>query len=258
MSDHSPDSMSPEIYHNNADPERDSAKRLADSLEPWRYSVPAGPILEIGAGTGIFTPHIRRILPSRKIEVTDRSEAMLKAAQSHLADDSDDHMSFSTFDAANDAVTQRTYALICSNHVAHQFEQPAQTLEKLALGLKIDGLMLMGFPGEDSFKEWRSVCVDLGLPYTGREMPGTEPLVIHLSMGPVQVDFYEDQSVWYFDDFRSFLSHMENGGRDIEKDDRKLSSDEIDLIEKNWKKTKDGKLGITFHNVFLALKRIGE
>lgn len=258
MSANSPDTTSPEIYHQHADPERDSAKRLADSLEPWRYSVPAGPILEVGAGTGIFTPHLRRILPTREIEVTDASEAMMGYAKSNLSGNFENPVSYSVFDAEREEITQQKYALICGNYVAHQFGQPTQALEKLALGLRIDGLMLMGFPGEDSFKEWRSVCVDLGIPYTGREMPGTEPLVIHLSMGPVQVDFYEDQSVWYFDDFSSFLAHMKNGGRDIENSDRKLSSKEISLIDENWKNNKDGKLGITYHNVFLALKRIGE
>ena len=258
MSVNSPDSIAPETYHQHAEPERDSAKRLADSLEPWRYSVPAGPILEVGAGTGIFTPHIRRILPKRDIEVTDASKTMIDAAQSNLADDANDRLSFSVLDAEKDEISTQKYALICGNYVAHQFEQPAVTLEKLALGLRIDGLMLMGFPGEDSFKEWRSVCVDLGIPYTGKDMPGTEPLVIHLSMGPVQVDFYEDQSTWYFDDFTSFLTHMSNGGIDIQKQDRKLSEKEISLINENWKNKKDGRLGITYHNVFLALKRIGE
>lgn len=258
MSGTSPVDTSPEIYHDNANPEIDSAKRLADSLEPWRYSVPPGPVLEVGAGTGIFTQHLKRILPKREIEVTDASSKMLQKARSVLDKNDDDLLNFSQFDGENDEIEQLHYALICGNHVAHQFENPAATLEKLALGLTLDGLMLISFPGEDSFQEWRSVCVDLGIPYTGKPMPGTEPLVIHLSMGPVQVDFYEDQSTWYFENFETFRFHMSAGGMEVENGKRRLTEKEINLLNNNWKKRKDGSIGLTFHNVFLAVKRIGE
>ena len=248
-----------ETYHEKADPEKDSARRLADSLEPWRYSVPPGPILEIGAGTGIFTTHLRRILPKRSIFVTDTSKEMIAQAKESLGkEDRDGLLNFSQLDAEKDEIEAQKYALICGNHVAHQFKHPAATLEKFALALKIDGLMLMSFPGEDSFQEWRSACVELGIPYTGRSMPGTESLVIHLSMGPVQVDFYEDQSTWYFENFEAFKSHMLAGGFIIEKDEKQLAEKEVKLLNKNWNKTSSGTIGLTYHNVFLAVKRIGE
>lgn len=248
-----------ETYHENADPEKDSAKRLADSLEPWRYSVPPGPILEIGAGTGIFTAHLRRILPKRSIFITDTSKEMITKARGNLSEEyGGGLLNFSQLDAEKDEIEGQKYALICGNHVVHQFENPAVTLEKLALGLKMDGLMLMSFPGEDSFKEWRTACVELGIPYTGRSMPGTESLVIHLSMGPVQVDFYEDQSMWYFENFEAFKSHMLSGGVMIEKDERQLTEKEIKLLNENWDKTSSGTISLTYHNVFLAVKRIGE
>lgn len=258
------ENSSPETYHKNAEPERDSAKRLADSLEPWRYSVPPGPLLEIGAGTGIFTRHLRQIFLKRQIVVTDASDTMLASARSFLnsnedsGQDADELLSFSQLDVETDDIEELRYPLICGNHVIHQFKNPAATLEKLALGLKIDGLMLMSFPGEDSFQEWRSTCVELGIPFTGKQMPGTEPLVIHLSMGPVQVDFYEDQSIRYFDNFKAFRSHMVAGGMEIEGDERQLTKKEISLLNENWEKKKDGSIGLTYHNVFMAVKRIGE
>lgn len=245
-----------ERYHENAEPERDSAKRLADSLEPWRNIVPQGPLLEIGAGTGIFTDYLIRMFPKRELIVSDVSQEMLEHVKS--GKDINESLTYNQFDAEADEIEQLHYSLICGNHVAHQFENPAETLEQLALGLKIDGLMLMSFPGEDSFKEWRSMCLDLGIPYTGRSMPGTEPLVIHLSMGPVQVDFYEDQSIFYFDDFNQFLSHVSIGGMDIQGGGRQLTNDEINLLNHNWKTIQDSKIGLTYHNVFMAFKRIGE
>ncbi|WP_340103195.1 methyltransferase [Rhodohalobacter sp. 8-1] len=245
-----------ERYHKNAEPEQDSAKRLADSLEPWRNIVPPGPIFEIGAGTGHFTDHIIRMFPNRELVVSDVSNEMIEYAKSRL--EREQAINFKQFDAETDEIKQLHYSLICGNHVVHQFDNPAAALEKLALGLSLDGLMLVSFPGEDSFQEWRSTCLDLGIPFTGKPMPGTEPLVIHISMGPVQVDFYEDQSIKYFDDFNQFLVHMSSGGLDIEGEERQLSDKEKNLLNEHWKTTKDGQIGMTFHNVFLAIKRIGE
>lgn len=245
-----------EQYHEHAEPERDSAKRLADSLDPWRDIVPPGPILEVGAGTGIFTGYLKRIFPERELIVSDVSQEKLEYARAQF--DENESLYYKQFNAESDDIEELHYSLICGNQIAHQFDNPAATLEKLALGLRIDGLMLMSFPGEDSFQEWRSTCLDLGIPYTGRSMPGTEPLVIHLSMGPVQVDFYEDQSTWYFEEFKEFFSHMKAGGIDIQSDERKLTDKDITLLNQHWNRTKEEKTGLTYHNVFLAIKRIGE
>lgn len=256
MSTIRPENLTAERYHKRAEPEKESAKRLANSLEPWKYSVPPGPILEIGAGSGIFTEYLRSIFPKREMVIIDKSQEMLTFCNERL--DDKDGITFSNDDAEIDEIEEQHYSLICGNHVAHQFHNPATVLEKLAKGLTLDGLMLMNFPGEDSFKEWRSECLNLGIPYTGKPLPGTESLVIHLSMGPVQVDFYEDQATWYFDNFEAFLTHFASGGYNLQKNDRELTKSEIELLNANWTTKKDGKLGFTYHNVFLAVKRIGE
>ena len=43
---------------------------------------------------------------------------------------------------------------------------------------------------------------------------------------------------------------MAAGGLEIEGDDRKLNEKEIGLLNTNWKKTKEGSIGLTYHNVF--------
>jgi malonyl-CoA O-methyltransferase len=242
------------IEHSAA--EQESAKRLANSLEPWRELVPPGPVLEAGAGTGLFTEHILSQFPNRSLVVADRSEEMIAYHKKRFGEYG--QISRIVHDLEADPPESQSYAMICGNHVAHQFANPSIALENLSNALKIGGLMLMGFPGEDSFKEWRSACLDLGIPYTGKSLPQTEPLVIHLSMGPFQVDFYEDQSIVYYDSFYQYLQHCINGGSSIQKEDRTLTKRETDLLNSHWKETKDGKIGLTYHNVFLAIRRIDE
>jgi len=242
------------IKHSAA--EQESAKRLANSLDPWRDLVPPGPVLEAGAGTGIFTEHLLSLFSNRKLEIADRSEEMIGFHKHRFKNNR--QISWTVQNLESNPPEQQSFAMICGNHVAHQFTFPAIGLENLSNGLKVGGLMLMCFPGEDSFKEWRSTCFELGIPYTGKPLPQIEPLVVHLSLGPYQVDFYEDQTIVYYDAFHQFLRHCINGGSSCEKNDRKLSGNEVDLMNDNWQKSIDGKIGITYHNVFLAVKRIDE
>lgn len=244
-----------ESYHKQAVPEREAAQRLYNSLEPWKAIVPPGPVLEIGAGTGNFTSYLTSLFTSRKLDITDRHPESVEFLKRTF---DGDNVTFFEFDVEQDQPEPLYYSLISANHVAHQFRQPAQTLEKLAESLKVDGIMLASFPGEDSLPEWRATCLELGIPFTGKAMPETEPLVIHLSMGPVQVDFYEDQSTFWFDSITQFLNHQQNGGSDLEQETRKITQKEATLLNENWVNIKDGKIGVTYHNVFLAVKRISE
>lgn len=243
-------------YHNHSDPEKETARRLANSLEPWRYIIPPGPILEVGAGTGHFTDYLAELFPNRNLDITDLSEEMLRFNRDRLGFQT--RFSFDLLDVENDPLESQTYSMIGGNQIVQQLRRPAQTLESLAKSLKLDGVMLMAFPGEDSFGEWRDTCLNLGIPYTGIELPETEPLVIHLSMGPVQVDFYEDQSMFYYTGLQQFFEQIINGGMEAQKPGRKLTRREIELLEENWNQKKDGAIGMTYHNVFLAVKRIGE
>jgi len=246
----------PQNPQDSGHPREHSARRLAKSLEPWRFSIPAGPLLEIGAGSRSFTNYLVKLFPERSVTITDPDRENIAEHRARFKHQS--NLEWNVQDAEEETPPEKRYALICGNYAAHTFNNPATALSELCKSLTLDGLLLISFPGEDSFKEWRSTCLDLGIPYTGRPLPGTEPLVIHLSMGPVQVDFYEDQTTIYFDSFRQFLTQTSGGSHNIQRDKRKLTPDEIDLLTNHWKKTKDGKIGVTFHNVFLAAKRIGE
>jgi len=244
-------------YKETIGPETESAERMAKSLEPWRFSIPAGPILETGAGVGHFTDYLLKMFPKRNIDVMEPDSEKI-SFHKKLFKGTSKLLNWETRDSETEPPGELAYALICGHHTAHSYSQPALALERLYRSLKVDGLMLMSFPGEDSFKEWRSVCLDLGVPYTGRQLPQTEPLIIHLSMGPVQVDFYEDQSIHFFDSFEDFLVYFKQCGTDAQKKERQLTSKEIELFNKNWKVTDNGQIGITYHNVFLAVKRIAE
>lgn len=244
-----------DVYEREAGLQKETAARLGASLQPWRLTLPEGPVLEIGAGTGFLTAELIEILPQREIIVSDISDEMIAYCKSKLSEISSDNLVFKQLDAELFNPEPDKYALIAGNFVAQWFQDPARTLGKLAEGLKPGGLLLTAFPGSDTFPEWRQRCRELGLPYTGNSLPDTEELVIKLSMGPARVDFYEDSRTVQFPDGLSFFQYLKRIGATSKLHDKQLSAKQMKLLINHWNQEKPGDLDISWHLVFLALKK---
>lgn len=246
-------SRSVEYYHDHADLQKQTAERLARALEPWRYSIPEGPILEVGAGTGFFTKHLLNFYPSREAIITDASEQMVKFNKKKTKAGSD--CQFRVFNPDTENVDKEKYALVCGNFVAHWFQDISGTLSTLAESLKPGGIMLMSFPGNQSFQSWWKYCLELGIPFTANNLPDIEKVVVNLSMGPFQVDFYEDQATENYPSLRDFFNHLKKTGMGTRLSGKPLSYKQFKLLDRHWREQGHGKITIDYHMAFLAVKR---
>ncbi|MEX1063012.1 MAG: methyltransferase domain-containing protein [Balneolaceae bacterium] len=247
-------SNSVHVYEQHARIQEEVAGRLVRSLAPWCMTLPEGPVLELGAGTGFLSRKLPRLLPDRTITITDISPEMLLYCREKM-ESTNSNLTFRVLDAERFKPSSDTYALVTGNFVAQWFRDPAWTLGRFAEALKPGGLLLTSFPGSDSFPEWRQKCMELGLPYTGNPLPDTEEMVIKLSTGPVQVDYYEDAHTAEFPDSLSFFRYLKNIGADSTTHDRKLTRDQLKLLMRHWDESSTGPVRVTWHLVFLALKK---
>ena len=246
-------SSSTEYYHHNAGLQKRVAERLANALEPWRYTVVDGPILEIGAGTGFFTKHLTVFFTNKRLIVSDISNQMLEQCRKEVGKEKE--ISYRRLDAENFDFGKKKYALIAGNFVAQWFIHPGQTLLKMVEALKPGGLLLVSFPGSESFSNWKSYCLDLGLPFTGNKLPDVEQVVIELSTGPVQVDFYEDTMTNRFDSVIEFFRHMKCTGSGTSQTGKKLTPKQLKLLNEYWLEKEQGQVEVHFHTAFVAAKR---
>lgn len=244
-------------YHKKAEIQRKVANGLMSSLLPWKDSIPEGPILEVGSGTGFLSELLIREFPEREIVLSDLSEGMLQFCEQELSKSNplSELISFELLDVNELQNEEQKYGLIVSNFAAQWFDDTALGLERLSGLLKPGGLLLCTFPGNHSFEEWYSCCLELGLPFTANPLPDVEEVVIKLSMGPLQIDYYENDLYQEFDGSMSFFRHLKDIGVSESRKGNPLSYKQLKLLTEFWDdKSKQG-VSVKWHIVYLAAKK---
>ena len=240
-------------YEEHATLRKDIADRLIASLQPWRDIIPSGPIIELGCGTGFVTQGLAEMYANRQLEVTDLSPKMIDFCEQKFADR--EGLEFSVLDAEDPPYNEPHYALSVSGFTAHWFDDPALTLGKWLEATQPGGLLLASFPGNESFPKWKKYCQELGLPFTGNSLPDVEEVVVKMSVGPSQVDYYEDTVTRTFDSAADFFKHLDKIGVSTQKEGRSLTSRELSMLIDHWDSSEEGKVQVNYHVVFLAVKK---
>ncbi len=246
-------SRSPDYYDRYAGLQKETAARMARALEPWQYSLPEGPVLEVGAGTGFFTEHMVKMYPGREMVISDASEKMVQYSREKFS--GREKLNFSVIDVEDQEWEPETYALIAGNFVAQWLKNPGEVMSRMTQSLLPGGFMLMSFPGSESFPQWRKYCLDLGIPYTANTLPDIEEMVVKLSMGPVKVDYYEDQSHEEYESVFDFFRHLKMSGTSTSFSGKKLKPKQLKLLNDYWLKKNNGKVTVHYHTAFVAVKR---
>lgn len=142
----------------------------AEHLGQWLsdLSVPEGSVLEIGCGTGLLSRQLIRHFPTRAIQLSDLSPAMLEQCRQQVAG----LYPQPSFDCRDGEMPlTEPYALIASSFTIQWFENPGRAIAQWAEVLLPGGYLLLAFPTAESFPEWRAACTRSGIPYSGVPLP---------------------------------------------------------------------------------------
>lgn len=244
-------------YHQEAHIQRKVAEGLLSSLLPWQGMLPDAPILEIGCGTGFLTKLLLQHFPEKEFVITDVSEEMLDFCRANLESEGllSDKITFEVLDANEFQGTESKYAMVISNFAPQWFHDTAIVLEKLSDSLVPGGLLLCSFPGNHTFEQWYECCLELGLPYTANTFPDVEEMVIKLSMGPMQIDYYENDLIDSFESSLDFFRNLKAIGADHVHSGKKLTYKQFKLLTDHWDSSVEDKVEVKWHVVYLAAKK---
>ena len=112
------------IYHKEAEVQKKAANGLIASLRPWKAIIPPGPVLELGAGTGLLSELLIPEFNDRDIMITDLSRDMLDKCRDNMNEANllREGIKFSKLDVNNDFPEDK-YSLIVSNFAAQWFHE---------------------------------------------------------------------------------------------------------------------------------------
>ena len=106
-----------EQYHEKAEIQQKVADGLISSLLPWKDTLPKGPILEVGCGTGFLSEKLIKEFPNRDIVLSDIAEGMLDFCSSRLKEEGllSDNITFENINVDELIDETEKYSLIISN-----------------------------------------------------------------------------------------------------------------------------------------------
>lgn len=244
------------VYHQEANIQRKVSEGLISSLRPWKAMLSQDPILEVGCGTGFLTAQLLEEFPDHEMVITDASEEMLMYCKERLEKKGliTDKIQFELLDADTFEAADQKFSMIISNFAAQWFQDTAMALEQLSKALLPGGLLLCSFPGNHSFEEWYQHCLELGLPYTANPLPDVEEVVVKLSMGPMQIDYYENDLTQEFESSIDFLKHIKRIGAGYNIKGNSLNPKQLRLLTNHWD-NQSKPIKIKWHVVYLAAKK---
>lgn len=250
-------------YEEFADIQQLAAGQLIKSLRPWIDLVPRGPILEIGCGTGFVTRDLIRMFPHHEMVVTDISPAMLDRCRKNLESENllSDKISFRALDGEKlDEVEH--YALIVSGFTLQWYHDPMFGLYRMVDALVPAGLLLISFPGDRSFPEWKRYCEQLDIPYTGNRLPNKEKLAVQISMKPLLIDEFEEMYAQSYETAQDFFRSLKKIGAATplpsgRRQPGKLSPAQLRRLIRYWNNKRPDGIQVNYNLVYIAGRKKG-
>ncbi len=161
-------------YDEGARIQRGSAGRLSELVATLADLAPAGDVVELAAGTGLVTAHLLRLFPGRTIHASDISPAMVAVLSDKLEAAAGPRLTTEVCDAtAVDAELADAAVLVCA-YSLQWFADPVETVSKWLDALPSGALCFLSWPGRDSFPQWKQVCEQADVAFTGNPLPGAD------------------------------------------------------------------------------------
>ncbi len=218
----------------------------------------AGPILEIGCGTGFVSRGlVDRLDANRSVYLSDLSAQMLENCTQALGDrpQLQTQIQFLQLDGeSTGAWPIEAPALIVGGFVVQWFRDPIAGVLALVDRLSPGGWLVLSFPSCHSFRQWRDRCEALDLPFTANPLPDPTAMIAALSQDDrgclfqqefVGVDYRRAQD--FFTDLRGLGTGLGTGDR--------LSAGQFRRLLREWDASCPGGVAIDYHAVFVAVQR---
>ena len=215
--------------------------RIIKELEPQ-----IGKWFDLGAGTGYLADLLEKNFMNIKVQRIDFSPNMLKEnkknSQTILWDLNDDLPP-----NINNA------SLIISSFCFHWLNEPEKKLRKWYERLLPGGLLIVLFPNNKSFPEWKDTCKRNDIEYSGIALPCTNSLQRFVKENEIFLIKEFNYRETFPNIYKLFKSITNVGAQTSQK--RRKTVSELKLMQEKWPKDQDAKVNLTWAISILILKK---
>ncbi len=205
-------SRSARTYDQRAAPQQWAAQRLLAGIGSDEVQLPAGPVLEIGCGTGGLSAGLVQLLPEREIWFTDLSARSLEACRQRLgAGPRTPRLHWEVMDGETGPI-RSGHALVASGMALHWIADWQGALRRWLAALRPGGMLACSFQEARSFPEWRAQCRRLGLTCTANPFPALEQVQDCLAAAGMEGRCWAAEEGWYHGSAREFFHSLKQTG----------------------------------------------
>jgi len=205
-----------------------------------------GKWFDLGAGTGYLADLLEKNFMNINVKRIDFSPNMLKEnkknSQTILWDLNDDLPP-----NINNA------SLIISSFCFHWLNEPEKKLRKWYERLLPGGLLIVLFPNNKSFPEWKDTCKRNDIEYSGIALPCTNSLQRFVKENEIFLIKEFNYRETFPNIYKLFKSITNVGAQTTQK--RRKTVSELKLMQEKWPKDQDAKVNLTWAISILILKK---
>ena len=212
-----------------------------------------GPYLELGAGTGFVTQPLVEKLPPGDFAITDISDEMLAICREVLTIPDTIKAEYLIKDA-EEPLPESTYGLIATAMTAQWFDDLKSTFQGYLNALKPNGLLVYSYLDEQCFPEWKALCAESGIPFTGNTLPSSAPLSIDTSKFCWEYASNEMMSET-FESPAEFFRNLKRIGAGTQRNGNKNSIGAVLALNEHWLRKGQDHFTITYGISFGAIRR---
>ncbi|MEA5511373.1 methyltransferase domain-containing protein [Crocosphaera sp. UHCC 0190] len=246
-------------YLEHSQVQKECANKLLNIIRNLNNLIPDGSILEIGCGTGFVTQGLIKQFSNRFLDIIDISPQMLNYCQENLeiSDTQRELIQFEEIDGEKLDRENNTYAAIISSFTVQWFQDIVHSFNRLIKTLKPGGILLVAFPNDRCFPEWKNACDALNLPFTRNQLPNRIELINNLSIENIKTYFYEDKITINYTNSSDFFRSIKVIGAGLNLNDKKLSIPEMKQLINYWNNHSnlDG-IEVTYHVTLLVITKV--
>lgn len=219
-----------------------AARITAQLIEKNADQIPAGPILEIGCGTGMLSSFLPTIFPDRQIIFSDISPDMVLFCKNKIMENKEfrspkeSRLTWMVLDA-EELKTHSEYAAIVSSFAIQWFFQPFKGISRLVSALRAEGALFFSIPGAESCPEWKNAAEKVDVPFTRNPLPSYEELIDFAKKMGLQYEIQKRIAEESYSDSAAMLHSLRELGANTQKGDMRLSCGQLRKLMKELDST---------------------